>query len=231
VRLAAGSVPELAADVPLVVFLNHASWWDPLVGLEVARRFFPGRTHYAAIDAEELDRYRFFRKLGFFGVERGTARGARSFLRTSEAVLAVRGSLLWITPEGRFADPRERPLRLRPGIGLLARRLRHVVFLPLALEYPFWEERLPEALARFGEPVAAGTHPELSSRGWAELLAARLEGAMDALRDAALRRDPADFEFLLRGRTGVGVVYDLWRSLRARVRGERFRREHGRTSP
>jgi hypothetical protein len=27
------------------------------------------------------------------------------------------------------------------------------IVVTLALEYPFWEERLPEALARFGEPI------------------------------------------------------------------------------
>ena len=62
---------------------------------------------------------------------------------------------LGITPEGRFSDPRERPVRLEPGLAHLARRLDRGVFLPLALEYPFWQERTPEALACFGAPVSA----------------------------------------------------------------------------
>jgi hypothetical protein len=51
------------------------------------------------------------------------------------------------------------------------------------------------------------------------------------LAAAALRRDPAAFETLLGGKTGVGGVYDLWRRLKAFFRGERFRSAHGNEDP
>jgi hypothetical protein len=44
-----------------------------------------------------------------------------------------------------------------------------------------------------------------------------------------MERDAAQFEVLVGGRAGVGGVYDLWRRLRARLRGEAFRSEHGAT--
>src|SRR5207253_10605254 len=50
----------------------------------------------------------------------------------------------WIAAEGQLTDPRVRPLRLRSGVGHLAARVRQAVLLPLALEYPFWEERTPD---------------------------------------------------------------------------------------
>jgi hypothetical protein len=59
------------------------------------------------------------------------------------------------------------------------------------------------------------------------LLARRLEITQDTLALAARRRDQAAFELLLSGSAGVGGIYDVWRSLRARLRGEKFRREHG----
>ena len=153
IRLLRATPPAISPTLPLVVFLNHPSWWDPLVSIFLAFRFFPERTPYAPIEARALSRYRFFTRLGFFGVEPGTARGATTFLRAGQAILAQPNVALWITPEGRFTDPRERPVTLRPGIGHLASRLRTGVFLPLALEYSFWEERYPEALAHFGEPI------------------------------------------------------------------------------
>ncbi len=39
---------------PLVIYSNHASWWDPLVGLVLLREYFAQRTIYAPIDAEML---------------------------------------------------------------------------------------------------------------------------------------------------------------------------------
>ncbi len=226
-RLArAGVLPRIAPEEPLVVYLNHPSWWDPLVCLILARRLFPERQHFAPIDAGALRRYSFFGKLGFFGVEPGTARGARRFLAVSQAILARPRGTLWITPGGRFGDPRERPVHLASGLGHLAHRMRSGVLLPLALEYPFWEERFPEALARFGESIDLG-ELRLGAEDWTALLADRLGATQDALAADALGRDPARFEALLGGNAGVGGVYDLWRRWKARARGESFRREHG----
>jgi len=125
VRLVQAGRPDSEAlrGRPLIVCLNHPSWWDPLICLLLARRLFPERRHFAPIDAAGLAKYRFFAKLGFFGIEPGTARGARRFLEVSQALLAQPDTALWVTAGGRFADPRERPVRLRPGLGGLIRRL------------------------------------------------------------------------------------------------------------
>lgn len=229
VRLARADRPDPAVpgDGPLIVYLNHPSWWDPLLCLLLARRIFPRRRHFGPMDAAGLEKYRFFEKLGFFGIEPGTARGARRFLEVSQGLLAQPDTALWVTAGGRFTDPRERPVRLRPGLGSLLRRLDQATLLPLALEYPFWEERLPEALARFGPPLQIREEQTLDGAGWTELLESRLTAAQDVLAREAQARDAARFETLAGGRAGVGGVYDLWRSWRARRRGETFRPEHG----
>ena len=118
-RLARANRPTVPHDVPVIVYLNHPSWWDPLVALRLAQALFPERSHYGPIEDASLSRYRIFSKIGFFGIEKDTARGARKFLRVSQALLSRPGATLWVTPEGRFTDPRERPLVLRRGIGLL----------------------------------------------------------------------------------------------------------------
>lgn len=232
-----GPLPRVDDDRALVVYLNHPSWWDPLIAILLASGEFPRRTHYGPIDAAALQRYGFFRRLGFFGVETGTVRGARRFLRLSEALLERGGeTALWITPEGRFTDPRQRPVRLRPGLGRLALRLaerrRAVTLLPLAVEYVYWEERFPEVLVTWGEPLAvekaaAELGAAASPARWDALLAERLQMAQERLASAAVAREASAFTTLLRGRAGVGAVYDLWRALRAWLRGESFARRHG----
>nr|MDP9122565.1 lysophospholipid acyltransferase family protein [Acidobacteriota bacterium] len=148
VRLARAQRPDISAarERPLVVYLNHPAWWDPLICLLLAHVLAPERQHYGPIEQQALGKYRFFERLGFFGIEPGTARGARRFLKTAQGILERPGTALWITAGGRFSDPRERPIELRKGLGHLARRLRQGVILPLAVEYPYWEERFPEAL-------------------------------------------------------------------------------------
>src|SRR3954466_13297252 len=228
VRLSKSQRPDPVAirDKPLIVYFNHPSWWDPLVCMQLATRLFPERRHFGPIDAASLQAYRFFGKLGFFSIEPGTARGARRFLEVSQEILSRPDTALWIAAEGRFTDPRDRAVRLRSGIGHLASRVRNAVLLPLALEYPFWEERSPEALARFGEEIPTGD-ADLAAADWTPILEDSLESTLDALAAEALARDSLRFEVLLGGSAGVGGMYDVWRRLKARFRGERFRPEHG----
>ena len=142
------------------------------------------------------------------GPESSFAPAARSSLEPRTA--------LWITAQGRFADARERPAGVQPGVAHLARRLKQAVILPLALEYPFWEERYPEALARFGQAIVVERGADRSVEEWRTCIEEALASAQDALAAEAQRRDPAAFETLVGGKAGVGGVYDCWRSLRAR---------------
>lgn len=228
VRLSQGQRPDPMAirGKPLIVYFNHPSWWDPLVCLRLAEQFFPDRKNYAPMDASTLSKYRFFERLGFFGVELGSARGARRFLSVSQQVLAQPDSALWIAAEGQLTDSRVRPVRLRSGIGHLAVRVRQAVLLPVALEYPFWEERMPEALARFGEEISAG-EAGLKAPDWTAVLETRLQTAMDSLAADSLARDPGRFDVLLGGTAGAGGVYDTWRRIKARFTGERPPAEPG----
>jgi 1-acyl-sn-glycerol-3-phosphate acyltransferase len=218
--------PEALRGKPLVVYLNHPSWWDPMICMLLALRLFPERRHYAPIEAAALEKYRFFTRLGFFGVD-GTIHGSRRFLNVGRRILKEPDATLWVTAEGRFTDPRQRPVELRPGLGrLLAGSTAESNVLPLALEYPFWDERFPEALARFGPPIpvpAAG----MDTADWTLVLGGWLQVTQEALAADALSRDASRFELLGKGRVGVGMTYDLWRRFRARLRGERFRAGHG----
>ena len=227
VRLAEPGVPDavrrLSPERPLIVYCNHPSWWDPAFAMVMIPRQFAGRACFGPIEAAMLRRYRFMRRLGLFGVEPGTRAGAATFLQTSRAVLSEPSRMLWVTAQGRFTDPRARPVALRPGVAHLMASLPGAVALPVALEYPFWDESRPEALARFGRPLEGGG----SARDWHRRLEEGLTEAMDALAGDAARRDPSPFRELLRGQAGVGGIYDVWRRTRALARGEQFSPAHG----
>jgi 1-acyl-sn-glycerol-3-phosphate acyltransferase len=225
-RLTRTGRPVVPDGEPVVVVLNHPSWWDPLFGLVLAE-LFPGYKHYAPVEQGGLSKYRFLERLGAFAIEPGTRRGALAFLHRSLAALAQPHAAVWVTAQGTFTDPRARPVTLREGVGHLLRRLDGGVVLPLALEYPFWQERFPEALAHFGAPIPVGRGRDLSAAAWTARLEQALTAAQDALAAAACRRDPALFETLVGGKVGVGGVYDLWRRFKALLRGERFRGAHG----
>ncbi len=228
-RVLAGGMPESFSGLPVVVYSNHASWWDAIVCFLLKKEFFFDRRTFAPMDSAMLQRYRFFGRLGFFGVRRGSPGGAKDFLRTAGAILQQSDALLAITPQGRFTDVRERPASFDSGLGHLAARLHRAVFLPLAIEYVFWEERLPEILVHFGEPrlVHHKSGAVTSASDWTATFERDLASAQDELATAAQRRDSKAFRMLLRGGAGQGGIYDRWRSWKAKWRGESFNPEHG----
>jgi 1-acyl-sn-glycerol-3-phosphate acyltransferase len=225
VRLSKESAPLPADGTPLLVVLNHPSWWDPLI-CTVLSRHLPNYECYPAIDAAAVQKYRVFTKLGFFGVDTQSVRGAAEFLRTAAAILAAPNRSVWVTAQGRFTDVRARPLGLRSGVGHLAARMGRGRVLPVALEYAFWTERTPEALIRIGAPIDVAESPGRTGRDWTRRIEEALTQTLDGLNADAMSRDPERFTTLLGGAAGVGGVYDLWRRLAAWAAGRKFDPAH-----
>ncbi len=222
VRLSRTGVPAAHTGRPLIVYTNHPSWWDPALFILAFPKLFPGRLAFGPMERSALGRYRLFERMGIFAIDPGTQQGARDFLHAADRGLARPHALLCITAEGAFTDARVRPVRLRPGLAHLARRAPHAVFLPLALEYGFWNESRPEALLRFGKPVDLACNPaDIQSR-----LEDALAQTMDALAAESITRDAALFQPLLRGTSGVGGIYDAYRRTSALLRGRWFNAGH-----
>jgi 1-acyl-sn-glycerol-3-phosphate acyltransferase len=233
VRVARGGLPHLLPDRPHVIFTNHPSWWDPAFFLFLQSHFFPRHRGFGPMDAAALARYPILERVGVFGIDLDSARGAARFFRVCTGLLADPANLVYITAQGRFTDTRVRPLRLRPGLAHLARAFPDVVMLPLAVEYCFWDESRPEALCRFGEPieVASNGGRALGVREWTLQFELALERNLEALSAASRQREAHLFQSLLGGRSGVGGVYDVWRRLRAWSRGAHFDPAHGARRP
>lgn len=220
-----GPVPTLP-DVPALIVLNHPSWWDPMVCAILAGRYFRHRDSFAPIAETGLRRYPFLARLGFFGIEPHSVRGAAKFLRIAQAILARPRGTLWVTPQGHFADART-PIVLEPGVGHLAARQRQGVIVPLALDYAFWNESHPEAFVRFG-PLIDLAHPERpdTAADWTQHIQQAMQANQDALTEQVVSRDPSRFSAIFDGTTGVGGVYDLWRRVKAIFTGKRFDPSH-----
>ncbi len=225
VRVSRTGLPRVPPGRPVIVCSNHPSWWDPAFFILLQTKLFPGRTGFGPMDAQALGKYGVLERMGVFGIELDTKRGAARFLRTSLRLLAEPSRVLWITAQGAFSDPRTRPVRLRPGIAHLLRRTPDAVVLPLAMEYSFWNEGKPEALARFGPPVAAARDRSVAE--WTALLEAELARTIDELAAESESRNASLFQPLMRGNAGIGPIYNTYRRIRALATGQAVDISHG----
>jgi len=97
----------------VVIFSNHPSWWDPAFYILLSHRIFPDRPGYGPMDSAALENYGFFKRVGIFGIEPDTPRGAARFLSVCQRIMADSDSMLWITAEGDFVDARTPVFGLR----------------------------------------------------------------------------------------------------------------------
>lgn len=217
------SIPE---DAPLIVYANHPGWWDPIVAALLKDAYFPDRLMYSPIDAKALKKYQVLGKMGFYGLDLDSSAGARHFLQVSASILETRGTSIWITPEGQFCDVRNRKQALMPGLAHLAHRTPNIHCVPLAIEYSFWEEALPEALCRLGKPVVGSPDQPLSKQDWSEQLTQGLRENQDLLAQNVIARNTDPFRILL----GAGQSrswYNFFRAVASRLQGKKFVAEHG----
>ena len=207
------AVPVIEGE-SVLLYANHPSWWDPLIFFLVAQKLYPDRMNYGPMDATALGRYSFLKRIGFLGIERNSWKGAAHFLRFAKAAMERSDVLFWVTPQGDFVDPRQRPVDMKPGVGHAAAAAKHGWIIPFAVEYPFWNERLPEL------------HQDLDATQWNKHLAAALEETQNELRTAAISRDTNVFIELAVGTVGIGGVYDITRRIRSTLAGQRFNPAH-----
>lgn len=208
-----GTIPAVRG--PLVVFTNHPSWWDAELFAWLAATAFSERRAFAAMDSANLARYRLLSRLGAFPTRPGSFGGAAAFLVTAERVLEAPDALLYVVAEGRFRDVRERPIRPMPGLAHLARRIPEATFVPLAIDYAFWNERRPNLLLRFGEPIRADALEGSTKAATTVRLGTALADAMSTLAEAAQSREPRRFKTLLEGSLGFAGLHELWCRARA----------------
>jgi 1-acyl-sn-glycerol-3-phosphate acyltransferase len=224
-------------DEPTIVYANHPAWWDPLIAHYLNDVLLAPRQFYAPIDADALKQYRVFEQLGFYGINLKSTSGAAAFLRTSMSILNAPDTSLWITPEGRFCDPRDASASLMPGLAHLCTKMcdlrdasgnsRGGRVIPLALEYVFWEERLPVCIIRFGNPFRPAENRSWDKATWNKNLNERLRQTQQELAVSAIARDAKAFESLMIGKMGAGMFYDTMRRLKSWIKREKFRAEHG----
>ncbi len=215
--------------VPLAIFSNHPGWWDPIVGMLLCKEYFQDRIFYAPIDAEALQKYRVFRKLGYFGIEANSRQGASDFIEQATHVLKSETGSLWITPEGRFTDVRDHAQPLMPGLAHLASKTPGLHCVPLAIEYVFSEERLPLLLCKLGSAISDASEAKLTKSEWQTCFSEKLRSTQKSLADSVVAKRWDTFEVIVRSKHRPTGLYDWMRWSMMRVTGKKPSLQHGKS--
>lgn len=135
---------------PLILAANHVCWWDALLIVDLSPRL--GARARVLVDAERLAQHRFFLPFGAVAAQGSGPAALRRTLGDLAAGLAGPGDALWWFPQGRYRPAHLRPLGLRPGVDVVARKAGAPI-VPVSLQYAFLQADRPAAFVSFGEPV------------------------------------------------------------------------------
>jgi hypothetical protein len=202
-----GEPPSPPRGLPLLIVPNHSTWWDGFF-LYILNRLLLGRRLHLMMLEEQLARFRFFRRIGAFGIRPGSIGEVAASLAYSASVLREPANALCLFPQGVMRHPSARPLGFRPGLERILREHGAPVgILPLAIRCEFYEDQRPEALFQFDRCLEAGPGSYPGS-GWIE---ERVTGLLDQAGRAAQEKSPG--RLLVAGQVGAGERWTAFRRL------------------
>jgi hypothetical protein len=196
-----GELPQLEPGQPLVIIPNHGTWWDGFF-VYILNRLLFHRQLYLMMLHEQLSRYRFFCRVGAFGIRPGLPRSVLETLKYCAAVLQEPGRALCLFPQGELRYHALRPLGFQRGLERILQLCgRSVQLLPLGIRCELLEDQRPEAffLADRCYTVEAGSFAGIQ---WLEAEQAAL---LERLETAIRNREGG--RILLRGKTPLD---DRW---------------------
>jgi 1-acyl-sn-glycerol-3-phosphate acyltransferase len=204
-------VRDLDRRLPIILYGNHSCWWDGLIEFHLSREVFD-LDAYLMMEERQMRRYRFFRWIGAFSVNRDSPREAVESLRYAAGLFTVPGRLLWIYPQGVMRPNDVRPLAFSTGLVRLLEMIPRVQVMAMAHRYEFLMDQRPDAFVSFGSPRLV----EQCRDGRALLPAFQQEltDLLDGLKAKIVEGRTEEFERLLRGRISTNEGWDRARLMR-----------------
>jgi 1-acyl-sn-glycerol-3-phosphate acyltransferase len=123
-------------DLPVLLIMNHMSWWDGFWALYLNMKLFHRKFHFMMLE-EQLRKYSFFNKCGGYSVSKHT----RSIVETLEytvELLSDNKNLVLLFPQGKIESLYSKSYIFEPGIEYILKKLNQpvqLVFVANLVEY------------------------------------------------------------------------------------------------
>lgn len=192
--------------LPVILYANHSNWWDGFMAFQLTSNYLKA-DDYLMMDFEQMRKYRFFKYIGVFSVNRGDAReGVESINYTAE-LLKDSKKYLWIFPEGVMHAQDYEPLKFYSGLTRIAEKAGKVNLVPVSLRYEFINEQRPEVFIKIGEPDVI-TNNINDTKTYTEYLQNKLAGDLDLLRSDVINQNFGNYKVIFTGKHSRNKTVD-----------------------
>jgi chlorobactene lauroyltransferase len=190
---------------PSIIYANHSNWWDGLAAIYLSEDLW-NIDAYFMMDVEQLKKYRFFKWIGAFSVNRSSPRESMESVKYTINILKNTNKVLWIFPQGIMQPNDYRPIKFYNGISKIAESIGEFNLIPVTFRYEFMMEQLPELFMGIGE-VKHINHIE-DTKQFTEELNIQLVSELDKLKEKVINSDTGDFTVILSGKKSRNKTID-----------------------
>lgn len=190
---------------PSIIYANHSNWWDGLAAFYLSKVLW-NIDAYVMMDIEQMKKYRFFKWIGAFSVNRSSPRESMESVEYTIGLLKNTNKVLWIFPQGIMQPNDYRPIKFYNGVSKIAEAIGEFNLIPVTLRYEFLMEQLPELFISIGEIKQIDRIGD--TKHFTEELNANLVNDLNKLRETVISSGKNDFSTILSGRKSRNKTID-----------------------
>lgn len=194
------------AAIPTIAYVNHSNWWDGFIAFYLAKEVLKVDS-YLMMDIEQMQKYKFFRRLGVFSVDRNSPQNAMESIDYVAKLLKDSKRLLWIFPQGVLLPNDTRPLKFFTGVSSIVEKLGCVNLIPLAMKYEFLMEQRAEIFLQIGKPERT-KEPVKDKKEFTLNLQNNLTTEVDSLKSKITANDLDSFKTIFHGKDSRNKTID-----------------------
>lgn len=190
-------------NFPTIIFANHSNWWDAVLPFYLSHDVYRVNA-YAMMDYKQLKKYRFFRMIGVFSVDRESRTGSYRSFRYAANLLSSPENVLWIYPQGVLLHSDTRPIKFEHGLARLIMEAKNVNAIPMAFSYEYLNEQNPE--------VFISVLPDFQGKGTADaaqmtkMLEEEIQDGLDEQKKRIMDKDFSGYKTLMQGKKSPGSI-------------------------
>jgi len=201
------NLQERPAGIPVILYANHSSWWDGFIAYLITSYLLKSED-YLIMDYRQLRKYRFFRYLGAFSIDKNNPSSALKTLQYSADLIRNSDKCLWIFPQGEMKHQDKRPLNFLSGISKLARFTENACLIPVGFRYEFLAEQRPEVFISAGDPYIYDKNTD--DKNLTLFLETRLTSILDEIKADVTDNNLNGYKVILNGKTSRNKIIDYF---------------------
>lgn len=186
---------EKNAEIPLIVYANHSSWWDGLVAFEIFRQ--AKLDAFCMMEEKQLKKLFLFQRLGAFSIVRENGREAIKSINYSAELLKKPKRTLLIFPQGEIVSNDARPIKVYNGLSRIIEKIGEVYAVPMAMRYEFLGEFKPQIFVKIASHQLIKTDKNFNAKENTQVFAERLTTNLDKLKSDIISKNFNHFEKII----------------------------------